>query len=101
MNAIIPQTTKLRIFGLLDNLPPSSLSVVEQFVKFMHQQAQQRQPVAISSETVAGEETNDSPPYLYPTVTLPASSLSAWLNLIPDGCGGDALADTEALYGDV
>ena len=34
----------------------------------------------------------------YPTVEDQASSLSAWLDLIPKGYDGDALADTEALY---
>jgi len=34
----------------------------------------------------------------YPTVENPSTSLTAWLDLIPGGCGGDALADTEALY---
>ena len=34
----------------------------------------------------------------YPTVENPATSLTAWLDLIPGGCGGDVLADTEALY---
>ena len=37
----------------------------------------------------------------YPTVANPPSSLGNWLNLIKDGCGGDALADTEALYDEV
>lgn len=37
----------------------------------------------------------------YPTVVNPPSSLKDWLDLIPDGCGGDALADTEALYDEV
>jgi len=37
----------------------------------------------------------------YPTVTPPASSLNDWKDLISEGCGGDALADTEALYDEV
>jgi hypothetical protein len=37
----------------------------------------------------------------YPTVENPASSLNAWLDLLPEACGGDALADTEALYDEV
>ena len=40
----------------------------------------------------------EKPPYLYPTVENPASSLSEWLNVLPDGYEGDALADSEALY---
>jgi hypothetical protein len=94
MDAATSQTTKQQIYKLLDDLPPTSLSVVEQFVEFVRQQAQRRQPVAITSD----EKT---PSYRYPTVKNPASSLSAWLNLLPEGCGGDALADTEALYDEV
>ena len=37
----------------------------------------------------------------YPTVANEPASLKDWLNLIPEGCGGDALADTEALYDEV
>jgi len=37
----------------------------------------------------------------YPTVATPASSLNVWTDLLPNGCGGDALADTEALYDEV
>ncbi len=38
--------------------------------------------------------------YCYPTVSVPASSLDRWVNLI-EGYEGDAVADTEALYEDV
>jgi prevent-host-death family protein len=43
------------------------------------------------------------PPYLiqaqrYPTVANPVSSLDAWVDLLPEGYDGDALADTEELY---
>jgi prevent-host-death family protein len=37
----------------------------------------------------------------HPAVANPPSSLKNWLNLIPDGYEGDALADTEALYDEV
>jgi prevent-host-death family protein len=50
--------------------------------------------------TVA-EPSRPYPTQRYPTVAAPASSLNAWMDLIPDGCGGDALADTEALYDEV
>jgi hypothetical protein len=43
----------------------------------------------------------EPPVYRYSTVSLPASSLNGWLNLIPEGYEGDALADTEALYEEV
>ena len=38
------------------------------------------------------------PPYQYPTITVPASSLEALSKLLDVGYEGDALADTEALY---
>ena len=34
----------------------------------------------------------------YPTVANPPSSLKTWLDLIPEGYEGDAVADTESLY---
>ena len=37
----------------------------------------------------------------YPTVANPISSLDAWVDLLPEGYDGDAVADTEALYDDV
>ena len=79
-----------RILPLLEKLPPESLVVVEQFVRFVHERAQEGQIV----ETV---KSQDRAPYLYPTVALPASSLARWVNLAPGGYAGDALADTEAL----
>ena len=39
----------------------------------------------------------DVAPYRYPTVPVPASSLGKFIDLMPP-VGGDALADTEALY---
>jgi hypothetical protein len=84
-------TPKQKIYKLLDQLPPESLVVAERFVEFLYEQAQRERPVV----TASGEH---APPYLYPTVAAPPSSLTAWLDLIPGGCGGDALADTEALY---
>ena len=78
-----PQETKARIHQLLDELPPAKLTSVEDFVLFLREHESLRLPSR------------------YPTVENPASSLSAWLDLIPDGCGGDALVDTEALYDEV
>mgnify|MGYP006307568659 CR=1 FL=1 len=37
----------------------------------------------------------------YPTVANEPSSLKDWEDLIPEGSGGDALVDTEALYDEV
>ncbi len=86
------QETKQRITAWLDDLPPRSLGAVEEFVAFLRQKARQQPPLVVAEK---------EPPYLYPTVENPPSSLSAWRDVIPDGCGGDALADTEALYDDV
>jgi len=55
-------------------------------------------PTALDDKTLAPFEP---PVYRYSTVSLPASSLDGWLNLIQPGYEGDALADTEALYEEV
>lgn len=87
------QETKQKIAAWLDDLPPQSLTLVEQFVEFLRQKARQQQSLTVLAEPQT--------PYLYPTVENPASSLSEWRDLIPGGCGGDALADTEAIYDEV
>jgi hypothetical protein len=73
---------------LLSDLPPDSLSAVEQFVQLVREQAQHGQTLRAVAER---------PAYLYPTVLLPADSLDALIGVAP-AVGGDALADTEALY---
>jgi hypothetical protein len=83
---------RARAHALLDDLPAESVGVAEKFLQFLREQARRGQPV------VTAPEKADRPPYLYPTVLVPASSLDRWLNLIPEGYEGDALADTEALY---
>ncbi len=90
----VAEQVQSRIVSLLEELPPESLSVVEQFVRFVYELAQKGQVL----ETVAKPP---GAPYLYPTVPVPASSLRAWVNLLPEGYEGDALADTEALYDEV
>ncbi|RLC86293.1 MAG: hypothetical protein DRI37_07210 [Chloroflexi bacterium] len=49
-------------------------------------------------EPVIKEQRYPRPGAQYPTVANSPASLKEWLDLIPAGCGGDALADTEALY---
>jgi hypothetical protein len=83
------------ILSLLDELPSESLIVVEQFVRFLHEQARRGRTVTTISEE------DERPPYLYPSVPVPSSSIDAWLDLLPEGYEGDALADTEALYDEV
>jgi hypothetical protein len=86
------QELENRILSLLAELPLESLVVVERFVRFLHEQARRGETVTVVSEKPT------RPPYRYPTVAVPASSLSRWLDLVPEGYEGDALADTEALY---
>ena len=85
-------TTRNRILSLLNDLSPESLTIVERFVQFLREQARRDRPI------VAVSEKEERPPYLYPTIGVPPSSLDGWLNLLPEGYEGDALADTEALY---
>ena len=81
--------TLTHLQDLLVDLPPDRLTLVEQFVQSLRDQAQHGQALKVIAER---------PAYLYPTVTLPAASLDHWLNLSPTGYDGDALADSEALY---
>jgi hypothetical protein len=74
------KTTKQTIAGMLDDLSPESLKVVEQFVRFLRQQGS-----AIAE-------------FRYPTVSAPASSLNTWAKLLREGYEGNALVDTEDLY---
>ena len=88
------QTVQDRIRTLLDELPPESLTAVELFVQFLREQARRGQPVVIASEC------KDRYPKHYPTVPVPASSLDGLVGIM-SSVGGDALADTEALYDEV
>jgi hypothetical protein len=89
------RSVQSRILTLLEGLPLESLTLVERFVQFLREQARRGQPV------VAVSDQEERPPYRYPTVAVPPSSLDGWLNLVPEGYEGDALADTEALYDEV
>ncbi len=77
------QATENRIFTLIHELPPERLPVVEQFIRALKEQLEEGHP-----------------PYKYPTVRVPASVLLE-LDSILSPIGGDALADSEALYDDV
>ena len=89
------RATQSRIVALLEDLPPERLTLVERFVQFLRDQARRGQPVG----NVPLREKR--PPYVYPTVPVPPSSLDGWLDLVQEGYEGDALADTEALYDEV
>jgi hypothetical protein len=93
-NANVQTSTQSRVAALLEDLPPESLTLVERFVQFLHDQARRGQPVGSVS---VGEER---PPYVYPTVPLPTSVVDGLIGIVPP-VGGDALADTEALYDEV
>lgn len=75
--------------ALLAELPPESVQMVEQFARFLRQQAKLGRPVGTVKE--------NPPRYLYPTVPVPASAIDNLIGILPP-VGGDALADTEALY---
>jgi hypothetical protein len=82
------------LLALLMTLPPESVRVVEQFVQFLSAQAQQGQPIAIMAEHEAHMSCR------YPTIPVPAAMLNGLIGMVPP-VGGDALADTEALYDEV
>jgi hypothetical protein len=83
-------TVQTRILTLLDDLPPESQALVEQFTRFLHEQARHGEPVGVRSDM----------PYLYPTVPLPPATLDALIGIMPP-INGDALADSEALYEEI
>lgn len=85
-----PLQTKHKITRLLDDLPAASLTIVEQFVEFVHDQARQGKSIRAAAD-------HDSVPYRYPTVFLSPSVLDGLVGLMPP-VGGDALAETEAIY---
>jgi hypothetical protein len=85
-------TVQGRILTLLDDLPPESQVLVEQFTRSLHEKARRGGPVALTGNT------RQSGGHMYPSVPLPASTLSNWLDLVPEGYEGDALADSESLY---
>ncbi len=92
--SVYAEQVQSQILSLLEKLPPESLNVVEQFVRFVYELAQKGQVVATVAKPPGA-------PYLYPTVPVPASTLRQLVDLLPEGYEGDALADTEALYDEV
>jgi hypothetical protein len=86
-----PEATQTHIVKLLSDLSPDSLAFVEQLVLFLRERTQL--PV-----TLAAREKRA--PYLYPTVPVPPSLVDGLVGIMPP-VGGDALADTEALYDQV
>lgn len=76
--------------SLLTDLPPESVQLVEEFVRFLHEQSRLGQRIGVIS-------TKEKPPYSYPTIAIPASSIDEMIGIMPP-VGGDALKDSEALY---
>ena len=89
------QSTRQTILDLLDELPPERLTVVETLVRLVRDQAQRGKPGIVAPDSAG------LPCFRYPTVPVPACSLDKWMDLVPQGYKGDALADTEALYDEV
>jgi len=83
--------TRQSILDLLDELPAESLSVVEALARLLRDQAQRGSPVVVAPDRAG------APPFRYPTVAVPAAKLDGLVGIMPP-VGGDALADTEALY---
>lgn len=77
------QEIRQRIESLLDALPLESLTTIEQLLYMIHQPA-----------STARKQR-------YPTIAAPASTLTIWTQLLPEGYEGNALEDTEALYDEV
>ena len=77
--------------SLLADLPPESLRVLERFARFLREQARLGQRI----EVAQGKDKRE--PYLYPTVSVPPSSLDGLIGIMPL-VGGDALEDSESLY---
>jgi len=86
------QASKMRVLALLDELPPESFSTVERFLRALRERTRQTSALAEAPRQGRGA------PFAYPTVSIPASSLSVWVDALPDGYEGDALGDSEALY---
>ncbi len=78
--------------------PPIPVAVLVGYEQYERLKELSEQAEAASLTEAAEKQHHPRPGAQYPTVANPPSSLKDWLDLIPDGCGGDALADTEALY---
>jgi hypothetical protein len=91
------QTARIHadLTAILAELPPESVQALEQFARFLREQARRGQPAT------ARRQKGKQQPYLYPTIAVPASSVEKWIGLFPgEGYEGDALEDSEALYDD-
>ena len=85
------EATRARIRQLLDELPGEDLLLVERFVIWTHRQAS-------GQGSGAEKPGSGAVSYLYPGVFVPAAALDKLVGIV--SVGGDALADSEALYDD-
>ena len=83
--------TDTNLTSLLTELPPESIQLVEQFARFLREQNRLGRKIMVT------RERGKRQPYLYPTVSAPASSLDGLIGIMPP-VGGDALKDSESLY---
>ena len=90
MSTVADSTSKQKIYDLLDELPPEGLEAVEGFVRFLREQIKKAQSTA---DAVADQTAS----FRYPTISLPLARLSGLVGIMPP-VGGNALAETEALY---
>jgi hypothetical protein len=89
MSAVADPTSKQKTYDLLDDLPPEALDAVEGFVRFLREQIKKAQTTA---DVVASARTVP----LSDRISA-AGNLSGLVGLMPP-VGGDALAETEAIY---
>ena len=94
MSSVADPSSKQKIVNLLDDLPPEGLEAVEEFVRYLSERAKKAQTAVDAARAAAGDRPV---PFRYPTISLPLASLSGLVGIMPP-VGGDALAETEALY---
>lgn len=85
------QETRDAVYITQHGRPAAVLVNYEQYEQLL-------QDLADLTEQVRQAAAATCPPYLYPTVATPVTSLQALSQLLDEGYEGDALADTEALY---
>ena len=92
---------------LVEELSEEELRAAKRYLECLHEGRalleREQAPQESGPSQQSGGEREAAPepkkgPWLYPTVPLPASVFLGLIGLIDAPIGGDALADTEALY---
>ena len=91
MSAVSNQEVKQALWEILDQLPEAQRHQVLDFARFLRQQMFMSPPVPAETEHVGA-----LPPQEVQLHLVPATSLLGLTGLV--SLGGDAVADTEALY---